>query len=344
MASLARSLWSWALTTATTAVITLSVTNYGQAQADWTSFGDNVKSEPVIASWGGERFGVFVLDYEGVLWHTREKNWEAWESLGGRLTGKPSAVVRRDGSLDVFARGINNELWHLRHVGESWGEWESLGGVLTADPVAVVRDDVVIDVLIRGSDEALWWLEYDGTDKDFKRLQGELASTPKVISWGPGRLDVFAQFTDNTIWHRPYVDGWLSWVQLKGLQTDSELDAVSWEMGRIDLFARGTDQALWHSTLRADTWSPWESMGGNIASAPTAVSWAVGRLDVFARSTEDTLVHLSYSTGWSDWESLGGNVGSRPAAIALGRKRLEVVTRSNTSVISYNWYDGGRKL
>jgi hypothetical protein len=76
-------------------------------------------------------------------------------------------------------------------------------------------------------------------------MGGVLTSGPTVSSWAPGRLDVFARGTDNTL-HHPFYDGnWSGWESLGG-GLSSDPAAVSWDHGRIDVFARGSDNALWH--------------------------------------------------------------------------------------------------
>ena len=43
-------------------------------------------------------------------------------------------------------------------------------------------------------------------------LGGQLTSGPGVASWGPGRLDVFARGSDNSLIHKWYSNGWWNLV------------------------------------------------------------------------------------------------------------------------------------
>lgn len=43
-----------------------------------------------------------------------------WKSLGGVLTSDPAAVSWGNNRIDVFARGIDNALWHTWWDGHSW--------------------------------------------------------------------------------------------------------------------------------------------------------------------------------------------------------------------------------
>ena len=66
-----------------------------------------------------------------------------------------------------------------------------------------------------------------------------LTSAPTVVSWGPNRLDVFAQGTDDALWHR-WWDGtrWGGWESLGG-SIVGQPEAVCWGPNRIDVFALG---------------------------------------------------------------------------------------------------------
>jgi len=166
-----------------------------------------------------------------------------------------------------------------------------------------------------------------------RNLGGDLASQPVAVSWAPGRMDVFARDTDNTLAHRWYTAGrWSAWQSLGG--TLSSAPAVtSWAPGRLDLFIRGSGGGLRHTSYQSGSgWSSWRSLGGTLTSSPTAASWAPGRLDVFARGTGNTLRHKWFNSGsgWSGWETLGGNLYSQPAVASPAEGQLDVVMRGAT--------------
>jgi hypothetical protein len=49
-----------------------------------------------------------------------------------------------------------------------------------------------------------WW---DGTAWHGEVLDGGLASTPAAVSWGPNRIDVFAQGQNGQLYHKSYGAG-----------------------------------------------------------------------------------------------------------------------------------------
>jgi hypothetical protein len=74
-------------------------------------------SAPSAVSWTPGRIDVFVMGCEygsgGVLvhgWTAGGNNW-AWESLGGAIYSRPSAISTGNGLLDVFVKGGSNTLW-----------------------------------------------------------------------------------------------------------------------------------------------------------------------------------------------------------------------------------------
>jgi hypothetical protein len=166
-------------------------------------------------------------------------------------------------------------------------------------------------------------------------LGGSLRSQPAVVSWAPGRFDVFARGADNRLkWRTWRAGAWTDWRSLGGTLTSAPTVA-SWGSGRLDVFVRGADNALYQRTLASGSWSPWRKLGGTLASSPAAASWGTGRIDVVARSARGALMHRSFraGSGWSAWRSLGGALASQPAIAAPVGGRLDVFFRAGTGKI-----------
>ncbi|MCP5518910.1 MAG: hypothetical protein H7A45_16830 [Verrucomicrobiales bacterium] len=75
--------------------------------------------------------------------------------LGGQLSGDPAVVAWGPDRLDVFARAVDDQLWHNGWGGVRWGGWESLGGVLLGSPAVVSHGPNRLDVFSRHADSAL---------------------------------------------------------------------------------------------------------------------------------------------------------------------------------------------
>jgi repeat uncharacterized protein DUF346/IPT/TIG domain-containing protein len=169
------------------------------------------------------------------------------------------------------------------------------------------------------------------------RTEG-LTSDPTAVSWGPGRIDVFARGPNADLWHKWWEGQWSGWESLGGSLARGA-DVASWGPGRLDVFARGSDQTLHHKWYDGK-WSGWESLGGGLTSDPSAVSWGPGRLDVFARGADNGLWHIWWANAWSGWESLGGVLSSAPDAASWGSGRLDVFARGADNTLQHKWYAG----
>jgi subtilisin family serine protease len=231
------------------------------------------------------------------------QGWLNWESLGGQLTSAPSVSSWGAGRLDVFAKGVNNDLQHKWFDASQgkWSGWESLGGQLTSAPAVSSWGAGRIDVFTRGANNDLrhkWFDANQGGWSGWESLGGNLASDPAAVSWGAGRIDVFAKGANNDLQHKWYnysQSGWSGWESLGG-QLTSAPAVSSWGAGRLDVFYKGVNNDLQHRSFDVSQgiWSGSESLGGQLASGPGAVSWGAGRIDVFVKGVNNDIQHKWY--------------------------------------------------
>ena len=61
--------------------------------------------------------------------------------FGGTITSDPTAVVNDDGTIEVFVKGSDNQLYHIWQTSQhgNWSGWESLGGALSSN-IPVVKN------------------------------------------------------------------------------------------------------------------------------------------------------------------------------------------------------------
>lgn len=268
--------------------------------------------------------------------------WSGWQSLGGGMQNGPDVSSWGSGRLDVFIRGLDNQLWHRWFDGTNWSGWEALGGILTADPSAVSMSPNSIDVFGRGQDNQLWHRSWNGTTwSGWQPLGGGLNSGPDVASWGPGRMDVFIQGMDNQLWQKSFISGaWTGWQPLGGVITAAP-GAVGSGGNRIDVVIRGQDNQLWHRWFDGTSWSGWEADGGVLASGPDAASWGAGRLDVFAEGQDHQLWHKWFANGgWNPWHSLGGITTGDIGAVSSGTNLIDVFIRGADGALWHRAYNG----
>lgn len=171
-------------------------------------------SQPRAVSWGSFRLDIFALGADRQMYHKWYGGTEwgpsyvDWQGLGGVLTSAPIPVSWASDRLDIFARGTDGALYHKWWNARDWGPsltgWEGLGGGIAegTEPSAVSRSPGFLDVFVTtkqgGPMYHNWW---DGRSWQSEGLGGSLKGSPAAVCWGPKRIDVFAQFTDNQVHH-----------------------------------------------------------------------------------------------------------------------------------------------
>jgi hypothetical protein len=260
--------------------------------------------------------------------------WSPWEPRSGPppgASGAPAVASWSQGRLDLFALGMDGDLWHaFRTPGADLSAWEDLGGQLASAPTAVSWGSDRVDVFAQGTDGALWhkWWSANAWSA-WESLGGQLTSAPAVASWAGGRLDVVARGTDGGVWHRWWTGtGWNGWESLGG-QCTGDPGIGSWGPGAVDVFCLGattTPAALWHRWFRVNQWTGWlQEVPGGWADGVSAASWAFNRLDVFgADAGSGALAHAWWDGVRWRREVLDGVLASTPTATSWAAGRIDV--------------------
>ena len=145
------------------------------------------------------------------------------------FTSSPAACSIDVNTLDIFAAGSDNALWHKRWTSfpptaattaagftNGWTPWDSLGGITTSAPAAVARDGG-LDVFVRGTTGALWYKRWAGTWSEWTNLGGVIlkGTAPTADSRGPTVLDVFVIGTTGALWQRTLTGTtWSQWIEV----------------------------------------------------------------------------------------------------------------------------------
>jgi hypothetical protein len=292
------------------------------------------------------------------------KTWDgtswlpAWEPLGGILTSNPSAVPG-----GAFVRDLANGVaYRAPSSGGGWLPWNTtasgpryLGGILTSDPAVTSWGAGRIDLVARASDGTLAHIVNDGVWRPWvtsssaspaPALGHALApgARPVIVSWGTGRLDVFARGASQSLLHFGYDGATWAFDDLGGILT-SDPAAVAWGAGRLDVFVQALDHTVAHIAFDG-AWSGWEAApfaGLHLkdGSAPAAVSLGPNRLDVFVRAVDDSLHHIAWNGAtWTWWEDLGGILTSAPV-VAKSARGAEVFVRALDGRIANLAHPGG---
>jgi hypothetical protein len=168
------------------------------------------------------RLEVFAVDGNGKLWH----NWEnargsfkekdaggtstgfhGWDGIGGNNEVRPgvTAIVREDGRLQVYARGVDNTVKEVHQTNFGiWSSWRSLGGSAQSGPAAVRAADNRQVVYFRGDDNAPFMFRSRGPNSDDydirRRDGGHFKGDPAVLRAPSGMVNVFVRGMDDRLY------------------------------------------------------------------------------------------------------------------------------------------------
>lgn len=197
-------------------------------ECDWTSLESWHGSTPEVpapaAIARGSQLDLFRLGPDNTLCRKHSDdgiNWGNWEKLGGMLASGPGAVSLRSDHMQVFARGVDEALWHCTYNG-SWGPWQRLeldgmdeGVTIASAPTAVSSTSGQIRVYVRGSDNKPYWIEYSGStwEESWNQGDGELASGLGAV-WVTDHFELFARMADGSL--QQSSDG-VTWNPWEGL-------------------------------------------------------------------------------------------------------------------------------
>jgi len=289
-------------------------------------------------AYGQCNFDVYAFSTAGGVTVPATHGWSGWESLGGIITSKPSAVSWGANRIDAVARGTDSAVWHRWWDGAAWNGWESLGGDCQSGPAICSWAAGRLDMFVVGTDHQLYHKWFDGGWSGWEALGGMLSSDPTAVSWGPNRIDVFARGMDSAMWHL-WWDGshWGGWESLGGV-CDSAPAVASWGANRLDTFVKGTDSQLYHQYWAGAGWSGWEALGGYVGGDLSAVSWGANRIDMFYPGAGFAMMHRWWDGAWSGEENLGGLLSSGTGASSWASGRLDCFVEGTDSAMYHKWY------
>ncbi|POH72342.1 hypothetical protein CVS27_15715 [Arthrobacter glacialis] len=289
-------------------------------------------------AYGQCNFDVYAFSTAQGVQLPPSHGWSGWESLGGIITSKPSAVSWGPNRIDAVARGTDSAIWHRWWDGSSWNGWESLGGGCQSGPAICSWESGRLDMFVVGTDHQLYHKWFDGGWSGWEALGGLLSSDPAAVSWGPNRIDVFARGMDSAMWHL-WWDGsnWGGWESLGGV-CDSAPAVASWGDNRLDTFVKGTDSQLYHQYWAGAGWSGWEALGGYVGGDLSAASWGPDRIDMFYPGAGFNMMHKWWDGSWSGEENLGGLLSSGTGVSTWAPGRLDCFVEGTDSAMWHKWY------
>ncbi|MEY2422812.1 MAG: hypothetical protein QOI95_2879 [Acidimicrobiaceae bacterium] len=183
-----------------------------------------------------------------------------------------------------------------------------------------------VDYVVRGTDNAVYWNYWNGSQWSSYVYLGAptvnnvtaIKGSPAIVSWGPGRLDLFVRSNDDKLWQRFTSNNGVSWSNWFQPFSDGTLlsspTVASWAPNRLDVFVTGSDGNIYQRFWDTTTWSVWLLRGKPASVAvtgnPAAASWGPNRLDVFVRGSDGKLWQTFWSgSAWATWSQPPGTTG-----------------------------------
>jgi len=325
----------------------------------WDTRGGIIRSAPAICRSSDGRIHVFAVGTDNNLWLLSQvapnSGWTGWtrthDVVPAGLSGRPFAMLDRQGLFHVFCHGLDRQVWHTRQVtpnGPLQG-WEGLGGNSPNDPSATFNADGRLEAFIHQNDNAAahrwinptgWWPPFG----NWESRGGNLVGAPALARNADGRLEVFARFTDNTLRHQCQVSaggGWSDWQPFGSGVTSEPAVGVNSD-GRLEVFcvSGGTVWQRWQVNPSGN-WSDWRNTQQPAAAdcRVAVVTNTFGGLEAFIRSPQNVICTAGFRPGptWTAWDSLGGTPYGDPAAAINLDGRVEVFVRGSDQSLQHRW-------
>jgi hypothetical protein len=250
---------------------------------------------------------VFGRGADGAIYFRRGIDG-TWVSMGGQATSGPTATVRPDGRIEVFARGTDDGIQQATIGSGSVGPWRAVGGRSATGPGVVQRrgrNELDLFYVLADQHMVHRFSNPDGSWSAEEDLGPAVASAPAPSSRLTNYLDVFVRGTTDEIFNKSYTTtSWTPYSSVEGF-TLSAPSAVVPAEGDLDIYVRGTDSELYQRHFdHVNGYTPFQRLDPTPISSGPAATVDGSRQHLFARSGNDVLVK-TFDGGWSPWRSIG---------------------------------------
>lgn len=187
---------------------------------DWSQIeGGQIKYSPSCVSFN-KSVWCFVVGLDDALWtvtSNKSGGWTGYQSLGGTLTGSPSAVVSTDGNgspaIRVFVRNTAGTMSVKSYVKDqdtdlyAWTDWSGINKKLVGPPTCV---SMGTHIDCYGRNEAGNTLEFPLvlTNGKTVNLGGNTEKRPGVMVSGDHKqVRIMVRGMEGKLWHKKWKSG-----------------------------------------------------------------------------------------------------------------------------------------
>jgi subtilisin family serine protease len=171
--------------------------------------GVTLAGPPSLSSWSPTYMRVVARTTDGRLVTNGEQDdrpglWYGWQTMATGITSNPASVALESPRTLVVASGAGGApmAWEINAMAISAPK--QLTGAIIGSPV-LVRTPGRVDLFGRGLDNGLWqqtMYERNMVWSGWRGRGGSHINPPTVVSWSPGRFDVFTRDANTTLIHR----------------------------------------------------------------------------------------------------------------------------------------------
>ncbi|MFO1033917.1 MAG: hypothetical protein U1E15_07555 [Hyphomicrobiales bacterium] len=204
-------------------------TGAGPWDGDWSRIGGEIKYSPSCTTFN-KYLWCFVVGMDDALWYTSRApggDWTEFQSLGGVVTGSPSAVAALDAkgnnALYAIVRTTQGQLsvkaWYMDPETElyGWADYRGLGWTAASAPSCAWMGGTHVDCYVKNNGGSISELTnvLVGGGQNVK-LGGETEKRPNVmVSGNKKQVTVVVKGMDGFIWSRTWkaASGFADWKQ-----------------------------------------------------------------------------------------------------------------------------------
>jgi hypothetical protein len=202
---------------------------WGPSQTGFENLGAKVVGPIEAVATGNQLFLFALLGTDRSAWWNRYdgSQWSGWATLGGTFLGRFSAAALGNGKIGLVGKGWSGAVLHKTWSGSSWNSWSkvSLDAQQIVGNPAIVSTGAASDttpsfaIFVHAPTGKLQVLRNTaGTWGSWLSLGGDIVGSPSVVSWGPGRLDVFVRDKNDVMLHK-FFDGGAWYPTTTGFET-----------------------------------------------------------------------------------------------------------------------------
>lgn len=283
-----------------------------------------------------------LLAYKDQLTPGGDLRVRPWGTITTSTRAHPEVVRYPNGALSVFARGVDDRLYHAWQYGPGtvWSEDLQLGTVtLGGEPSSVLNPTGGVSVFFPDANGNMRTIDQIGQGGDISgmpihNLGGNVKGKPAIINIG-GKMAIFAQGIDyrlKTNFQLAPGGTWSGWLELGyGQKIKGDPAAVINRLGGMTVMAIGEhgdivgiDQTAPGGDMNKPFFSLGKPSGIDLSYSPAIAQTHNGEQMVFAADKNGMLYHKGqvHSSGyaWSNYFHFGGNLAGTPTAVrnALG--------------------------